>query len=384
MSTSEADREIVRERYSAYKDPEVAHFLLEMLERGLEITPVFDLKYGYRYPEVEKITGKNPIQTREFLHRLARVGILDEELYDMSIKCPSCNHADISTNYVCPFCNSPRIIRNALIEHIRCGYIDNLTKFRTNGDLICPRCKAKIGKEEYRSAGSWYECLDCKKRIETPQVIHLCRDCKERFTFDDALYHEVYRYRLSKQAISEIKSGALFSSLAKRIFTDLDYEVKVPSRLIGESGIQHEFDILARGKDGKTITLDTLFSSKPIGPTEIIREYGKIFDTKAEAYIVASPSLDEEAKKLARSYGLNVIEGDPTEALNELKKALTKGMGAPKRSIEKEKAATKLEKIEKAETKQKAKSSGVLIILAMLFLLLILYYFLFLWKGTFP
>lgn len=318
------------ERYSVYKDPLVAQFLAGLFEGGGEVRPRFDLAYGYRYPEVEEALGRDPVWVRDFLKRLSDLGVLDRELFDMSIRCPSCNSANVSTNYVCPICSSMRIERNMLIEHIACGYIDNVTMFRVDSELVCPRCKAALGKDDYRSAGSWYRCLDCGERIENPMVIHKCRDCGDKFTFDDAKYIEVYSYRLSDAAVMDIRNGALFSPLAKKFFSDLGFDVEVPGRLAGESGIQHRFDILLRLDGDRIIAIDTLFSHEPVDQEGIVKEYGKIFDTKVEAYIVVNPSLNEEARKLAKTYGLNVIEGNPYGSLDKLKEILTQKKAAEK------------------------------------------------------
>lgn len=310
------------ERYAMYKNPDIAHFLTELLKLGKEIQPKYDLTYGYRYPEVEEAVGKDPVETGELLRKLAGVGILKEKLFDMAIYCPSCNGVNISTKYNCPFCGSIQIVRNALIEHITCGYIDNVTNFRIDRNFICPRCKAQLGKEDYRNAGSWYECPACGKRIETPKVSHVCRGCGEKFTFDGSKYVEVYSYSVSEVAVDEIKGGAFFTSIAKSFFADLKYDIEVPGKILGESGIQNEFDVLLKKENGAIIAIDALLSNEPISQIQIIREYGKTFDVKAEVYIVASPSLSEDAKKLAKAYGLNIIEGDPSKALSTLKEML--------------------------------------------------------------
>ncbi|MFQ6052801.1 MAG: hypothetical protein ACE5OO_01045 [Candidatus Bathyarchaeia archaeon] len=237
----------------------------------------------------------------------------------MEIRCPNCSSANISTNYACPHCDSTNIERHALIEHITCGYIDDITEFQTDGELICPNCKSRLTGGSYRSAGSWFECPDCGRRVEVLSVIHACRDCGARFAFDRARYSRVYTYSLNKAALEEIEREILFTFRIKSFFQKLGYKVQSPGQIRGESGIQHEFDVVATHEGMRPTAVETLYGEEPIGQTRIITEYVKVFDTKADAYVIVIPSLDGAARKLAQSYGMNIIEAtSPSEAMLKL------------------------------------------------------------------
>ena len=107
------------------------------------LDPVYDPKYGYRYPIVEALVG-DPEETEEFLNKLYETGILERELYDRIIYCPFCGSPNISTRYCCPYCGSFNVKKSSLIEHIQCGYIDIEEKFiNKNGTLTCPKCGKK-------------------------------------------------------------------------------------------------------------------------------------------------------------------------------------------------------------------------------------------------
>lgn len=309
------------ERQAIYRMPEVANFLMELVKSEGEIEAQSDIDYGYRYITVERAFGKSPIEAKEFLKQLANVGILSEKLMDMIVHCPACGNANISTNYLCPFCGSPRVLRNALIEHIPCGYMDNLNVFKREDNLICPKCKAPLSKDNYRSAGQWYECQNCKKRVETPRVGHVCRGCGERFSFDDAKYVEVYRYALSQTAVKEINNGALFSAYAKSYLKNANKDIDFQEYVTGESGIRQEFDVLLKSKEGNYVAIDHVFSMAPINQTEIMTEYGKAFDSKVKLYIVTSQVTDEAAK-LAKNLGLTLIVGGLADSLALLNEAL--------------------------------------------------------------
>ncbi len=315
-------------RQSFYRDPKIANFLLNLLKTGEEIKAQIDAVYGYRYPQVESAMDMKPNEAKDFLKKLVEAEILFEEFSEMLICCPSCGGANISTSYICPFCGSPRIMRDALIEHMVCGFIGKMSAFRSNDELICPKCKATLSKNGYRSVGKWYECMDCGRRIEVPQVIHTCRNCGEKFTFDDAKYVEVYKYSLSDIAKTEIRSGAIFSAIARDFFKNSKNknieEITIPAVLKGESGANHSFDVLIKLKKsrrGKYVAVDYLFSTDPIDQTDIAGEYAKALDTKVNLYIVA-PKITDEAKNLAKKLGLTVIIEELPESLNALNKHL--------------------------------------------------------------
>jgi len=306
-------------RSELYKDPAVEKFLLHLLESG-EFTPTFDLELGYHYPEAEKLLGMTPKEVFALLEKLVKAEILDKRMVDVSIKCPACGSSNVSTIYTCSFCGSPRIERDALIEHLACGYIDLMRNFEREGELVCPKCGQRLGPDSYRSAGTWYTCRDCEKRLESPNPIHRCRDEGHEFTLDTANYTEVYAYSLSEQAKIDIERGILIGRSIVGLLTSSGYNVTVQKKRVGESGIEHTFDIMLE-KDGSQAFIDILTSHEPVSVIAITREYTKVLDCASNLYLLVIPGLSEEARKLASFYKFKVVEGaNPIEALNGLAK----------------------------------------------------------------
>lgn len=308
------------ERQSLYKLTEVRHFLSSVINEDQAIEPRFDLEFGYRYLVVERTLNKDPEETKTFLETLAQTGILDRKLYSIDLKCPNCYSPNISTNYLCPFCGSIGIVKNALIEHISCGYIDLLTNFEKNGDLTCPKCHNKLETGKYRSAGNWYACESCGKRIEHPFPSHTCRKCDVKFTLDDAKHGKIYSYALSPVAREEIGRGIFLIESIRDHLVKLGYNVEAPLVINGNSGVEHTFDISLAKNDRKTV-VDVLTSDKPIPQVEIIKEYVKMLDVKADLHIIAIPKLDDEARKLATTYKMNFVESrSPSDAVKTIMK----------------------------------------------------------------
>jgi general secretion pathway protein E len=102
------------------------------------------------------------------------------------------------------------------------------------------------------------------------------------------------------------------------------YEVTVGAKLVGKSGIEHIFDMLAQKDDGfTTYTIAICFAAG--GNREV--EVNTIFSFANEAYdtgiptrvLIATPGLSPEARQLAQKQRVRVIAAEQIEALLESK-----------------------------------------------------------------
>jgi len=102
------------------------------------------------------------------------------------------------------------------------------------------------------------------------------------------------------------------------------YELTEEAKLLGKSGIEHTFDMLAERSDGFTSHIIAICIAAG-GNRET--ELGTIFGFANKAYdtgildriLVALPELSEEAKDLAKKQRIKVIDGERIESLPELK-----------------------------------------------------------------
>ncbi len=316
------------QRQNAYRDPEVERLLVEIIGQKTEIMPLFDLSLGYRYPDVEEKLNKKPEEARKFLEKLADAGILDRKLYEIGIHCPKCSSFNVDTQYACPFCKSIDVRKDALIEHLACGYIDVLTNFKKDTDYACPKCGGKLEQGNYKSVGSWYSCSSCGKRVEFPLPEHKCRSCGAVFNLDSAILDRIYAYSLNGAAKDDVGRGMLLRVAIRERAPTLGYEVKALYTVKGASGVEHSFDMALLSKDGNMV-IDTILSDKPITQIEIIKEYTKQIDTGEHLHLIAIPSVAEDAKKLAEFYKINLVEAASSqEALETLFKELGAGKEA--------------------------------------------------------
>ena len=183
------------------KNPKVQRLISKFVSGEIKsLKPTFDEKHRFTYPIVNKIVGE--ANTEVFLDELTKAGILKRKLHDKIIECPSCNSSKVATHYTCPYCKSINIKKSALIEHIKCGYIDIEDKFQKNDGLLCPKCKTKLVRPDvdYNKAGVWCNCNSCEKNFDIPVPAHFCRECESSFNFDDSIIKDVYAYTLSAKA----------------------------------------------------------------------------------------------------------------------------------------------------------------------------------------
>jgi len=315
-----------KELLKLYKDHKVQLLISKFVSDELDaLNPVYDPKQGFRYPIVDEIVGDSS-STKEFLQKLFEGGVLERKLYDKIVYCPSCTSANISIHYTCPHCKSFDVKKSALIEHIKCGYIDTEDHFQKDDKLVCPRCNKEltIPDVDYHKAGVWCTCNQCGKSFDIPVPAHFCRECHENFTFDEALYKDVYSYSLTPEAAKEANLGCVLTVPIIEFLEDLGFEVESPGFLNGKSGTRHMFDLTAvsAGKKKNVTAIDFATSTDDVvSEQSVIAMFAKIFDaTPDRACLVAIPKMSENGRKLASLYKIDLVEAkNQSTAIDSLK-----------------------------------------------------------------
>ena len=316
-------------RSEVYRDHRAQLILGKFLSGEIDrLDPVFDPKHGYTYPLVEAVTG-DPPDAEEFLNHLNEIGILKREVFDKVISCPNCGSSSVSVRYCCPYCKSFNVKKSSLVEHIQCGYIDVEDRFKQKEKLICPRCHNELNKPDvnYRKAGVWCACNDCGKNFDIPVTSHFCRDCKNIFVFEDAIYRDVYSYILNQDVMKEAGLGFIMVAPLRGFFQNMGFNVESPGFLKGKSGASHMFDIAAwkGGVPRHVVVIDLATSGEDaVSEQAIIAMFAKVYDVAPDrAVLIAVPRMSENGRKLAGLYKIELIEGrSQREALKALEKAM--------------------------------------------------------------
>ncbi|UCE16640.1 MAG: hypothetical protein JSV12_03270 [Candidatus Bathyarchaeota archaeon] len=317
------------QRAELYRDPRVQQLLSKFMSGELsKLEPVYNPKFGYTYPAVEKIVGDTP-SVNKFLLQLFEIGILKRELFDKFVRCLHCDSANVSIHYCCPYCKSFKIEKSSLIEHVSCGYIDAEERFHEQSKLVCPKCHKTLTKldEDYVKAGAWCVCGECDKSFDIPVVSHFCRDCHREFTFEEALYKDVYSYKLSEDVMQEAALSWTLVAPIREFLEDSGFKVKSPGFLKGKSGTSHMFDVTAtRGGKNRNITvIDLAASTGDVVPEQIvIAMFAKVYDSAPDrSCLVAIPKMSKDGKRLAKLYKIKLIEAkNYKEAIDGLKASI--------------------------------------------------------------
>jgi len=319
------------ERLELYKDRNTQVFLNKFLSSEIsELIPVCDPELGYRYPTVEAIIGDTQA-AEAFLNRLHEVGILERRLHDKIIYCPKCGSANVSIHYSCPYCKSFNIQRSALIEHVKCGYMDVEENFKKADKLVCPKCSEELRKldVDYRKAGTWCTCQDCKKSFDIPVTAHFCRDCYTNFDFEEAVIRDFYAYSLKAEVREEASTGWVVITPIRDFLAENGFEVESPAFIKGKSGANHMFDIAAYKGKGETLRKVTVIdlaasTENVVSEQPVIALFAKIYDVSPEnAYLIAIPKMSENGRKMAELYNIQLIEAkNQKEAIKALREKL--------------------------------------------------------------
>jgi hypothetical protein len=294
------------------------------------LTPVFDSKTGYSYPQAEAVVGSAG-NVEVLLNKLTQQKMLTRKLVDKALFCPQCGSASISFRYCCPFCKSFDIQKSNLIEHVKCGYLDVEEKFRKGGKLICPKCHEEIkhADVDYRKAGVWCVCQECQKSFDMPISQHYCTSCHSVSSFEDAVIKDVYSYSLAKSAKRKISLDMLLLQQIQDLFIEKGFKVESPAYLVGKSGAKHSFNLAAYKEGTRTgvTVLDVEVSSEGVvSEHPVIALFAKKFDVSPDrAFLVAVPKLGDNASKMTDLYGIQAIEATTqAEVIALLKSKLEK------------------------------------------------------------
>lgn len=303
-------------RLETLPKPQAQAVLRSLLESSPErITPVFDWKYGNRYPKIEENSGLATEESRSLLEKLCEAGVLEREFLDVYVKCPKCNSFSVRLRPSCPSCGSFDIAGGRVIGHFKCGYSDFADQFKQEkGTYFCPKCKGELKVEgaDYQKPGIWFKCQPCNKFFPTPILKQICTTCGTFIRSEEATLHRVYSYKLSPYAEKEIASKILVEPTMKDHLAKVGLNAESPATLVGLSGEKQQFTLAITdpaAPQSKPIVVDVAFSQAKVDLKEVVTFFAKACDIEASAEIlVCIPALSEEAKKVASSYGVLTVE----------------------------------------------------------------------------
>jgi hypothetical protein len=226
------------------------------------LTPVLDQEMGCRYPQVEAFVD-DPSEAEPFLRALQGHGLMTSQI---------------------------------------CGYLLSCAK--------CGSCRVDEVNSVIEAAKkrAWH-CSNCDSFIGEGEV-----------TFRPAL-----SYSFSEEGIARI-SDVLVVQPLRDFLHERGYRTESPGTLIGESEVEHSFDIIAFSgvSNGGVLVMDFAVSNGLIGEEKVVSMFAKVYDTNPlRSMFLAFPGLTQTAKRLADQYRIELVEtSSVTDMWKELRKVI--------------------------------------------------------------
>ena len=281
--------------------------VMELPDKTIKFERQAGTPQGYRYPLAEEFLGAN---AQEQLEELADNALLERLFVAKEFGCPKCRSVNLSLRLHCPNCDSTQVERQDIIEHISCGFQGPQSKFV--GEK-CPKCGQPLGQVgvDYVRQGTQQVCRSCEQIFQAPIQKLTCTRDDISFSVSDAPEISLYNYRLMPRLEEEINRAVNQTQYIQEKVEALGFKTQSPASLTGRSGVKQQFFLVATSGVGfmKTNIVVDIISS---GSTEeVFSLYAKAIDVSAYGVLFAAiPSLSDDAKKVADSYGMTYIEAE--------------------------------------------------------------------------
>jgi hypothetical protein len=299
----------IEKRYTSKEAVRLAQALSEGLLDVLK--PTFSFEQGFHYPKAEEIMGLPSQEVKQMLETFAEDGILLRELADNILICPGCKSHKLAKKLTCPNCGASSLRKGVVIQHLTCGYID----FEENFDeLICPKCRKPLKAlgVDYRKPGFFYKCLSCKDFTGLPKQVHVCGECGNTFSDEEASTLLAYSYYFNEAKRATLEINALdFKPVVEKL-GGLGWQVEIFGVVKGMSGVEHEFTLVispAIDDPSAQIVVEIAVDETGVKETAVLSLFARAFDAGIkDVVLVTIPSLGQPASKLAEHYGMRVVE----------------------------------------------------------------------------
>ncbi|MEM4700449.1 MAG: hypothetical protein QXT74_05860 [Candidatus Nezhaarchaeales archaeon] len=318
-----------------FRRSEVQKILKAIKDGRLEaVEPVFSYEAGVGYPKLREITNTSGEAVQHVLNELEKTGILVSEVVDNIVVCPRCGSHRLSLQMRCPICESAKLSRGAMIEHMACGHLDVEENYRRGDRLICPKCgKAlKAIGVDYRRPGILYRCMSCGGFFPTPKVRYRCNN-GHSFEETETAIREIKAYRPNPAKRALLEEVTFDLKAALKPLTDRGWHVEAPSTLRGRTGVEHDvsFALWASGSARSNASPDIVgelhVSEAKVDSVATLAFWAKATDLGArDKVLMAVPGLDDKASTLACSYGIHVVEAENMSELQGKLNAVLQGI----------------------------------------------------------
>jgi GGDEF domain-containing protein len=186
-------------------------------DKEIEPTPSIHSRGGYTYPGLESLFSapdQSLWQTLDFLHAQH---LVQTRFITKTHQCASCGCAFLNFKEICPQCQSEELDADDLVHHFRCGYTAELSDFRQQEKLVCPKCDQTLRHigVDYDKPSMMYHCRSCDHRFQEPEIVTTCYDCHRTAPPEHQAHRRIDAYKLSMLGENAALFGidSLFASI---------------------------------------------------------------------------------------------------------------------------------------------------------------------------
>lgn len=268
----------------------------------------------------------------DFLEKLtsSNFDILERVVYERLIVCPEHPESfSTSIRLTCAHCNSLNITKLHLIEHKKCGYISENTKFKISKDgtiTECPSCKKPIhdAKKEIAIPAMWYTCNDCKEKFDDVSVKLHCRTFNHDFEISSAKFNLIPGFQIKNLGDTSNTSISPILKQLKSLLVSFGFTAKENHTVIGNSGNHYRINIYGEDQHKRTIFIYIRNPNAENDNSELNSKIIEVLDTSPTVTIlIGFPSISEKAKTITSNYNISVLtENDPETILVSIKDIL--------------------------------------------------------------
>ncbi len=268
----------------------------------------------------------------DFLEKLtsSNFDILERVVYERLTVCPEHPESFSTTiRLTCAHCNSLDITKLHLIEHKKCGYISENTKFKISKDgtiTECPSCKKPIrdANKEIAIPAMWYTCNDCKEKFDEVSVKLHCRAFNHDFEITSAKSTLIPGFKIKNLGDTSNTSITPILKQLKSLLVSFGFTAKENHTVIGKSGNHYRINIYGEDQHKRTIFIYIRNPNAENDNSELNSKIIEVLDTSPTVTIlIGFPSISEKAKTITSNYNISILnEKDPETVLVSIRDVL--------------------------------------------------------------
>ena len=294
--------------------------------------PLISMDHGtISYPILKEIG--EPEDNLDLLEKLtsSNFEILERVVCERLAVCPK-HPESFSTNIrlTCAHCNSLNITKLHLVEHKRCGYISENTKFEISEDGTikqCPSCKKPIrdAKKEISIPAMWYTCNDCKEKFDDVSTKLHCRTFNHDFEISAAKFNVIPGFTIKNLGDTSNASISPILKPLKNLLDSFGFTAEENHTVMGKSGNSYRINIYGEDENKRTIFIFIRNPNAENDNSELNSKIIEVLDTNPTVTIlIGFPDISEKAKTITGNYNISILnDKDPENILVSIKDILS-------------------------------------------------------------